>query len=201
MPQIVAASREVVGENPFTVIFDRGGYDSKLFTWLNEVGIDFITYQRGEANLAAEGFRPREALLRAVGCGCRSSRTGSRSRAAAPGGGSWWLLERLARHHPNAHDARALLRSFAELPGEIRTTAQGVAVTLAPPRHPSLPPRPPRPLRRPQSACPHLPGDRLTGHLPARRAPLRDASASLDVQTPESGGLDNYSKLQISNRA
>jgi hypothetical protein len=61
LPQIVAASREVVGENPFTVIFDRGGYDSKLFTWLNEVGMDFITYQRGEANPAAEGFRRREA--------------------------------------------------------------------------------------------------------------------------------------------
>jgi len=47
-----------------------------------------------------------------------------------------WLLERLAPHYPNAHDIRLLLRSFAELPGEIRSTAQGVVVTLDPPDTP-----------------------------------------------------------------
>jgi len=44
-----------------------------------------------------------------------------------------WLLERLAPHYHNSDDIRLLLRSFAELSGEIRSSAQGVAVTLDPP--------------------------------------------------------------------
>jgi hypothetical protein len=40
------------------------------------------------------------------------------------------LLELLVRHYPNPHDVRALLRSFAELAGEIRTTPTGVVITL-----------------------------------------------------------------------
>ena len=83
LPQIVAASREVVGENPFTVIFDRGGYDSKLFTWLNEVGIDFITYQRGGANPAAEGFRRREARFEGLRVRMQTS-IGSRPPTRGP---------------------------------------------------------------------------------------------------------------------
>ncbi|MHB1527688.1 MAG: hypothetical protein ACYCZN_15690 [Candidatus Dormibacteria bacterium] len=47
-----------------------------------------------------------------------------------------WLLERLASHHLNRHDIRLLLRSFAQLSGELRTTAQGVVVTLDPPDTP-----------------------------------------------------------------
>ena len=41
-----------------------------------------------------------------------------------------WLLGLLVRHYPNPHDVRALLRSFAELAGEIRTTSTGVVITL-----------------------------------------------------------------------
>ncbi len=47
-----------------------------------------------------------------------------------------WLLERLAPHYANSDDIRLLLRSFAEPSGEIRRTAQGVAVTLDPPDAP-----------------------------------------------------------------
>ena len=47
-----------------------------------------------------------------------------------------WLLDLLVRHYPNPHDVRALLRSFAELPGEIHATASGVLVTLEPPDTP-----------------------------------------------------------------
>jgi len=47
-----------------------------------------------------------------------------------------WLLERLAPHYQNSDDIRQLLRSFAELSGEIRTTAQGVTITLDPPDTP-----------------------------------------------------------------
>ena len=47
-----------------------------------------------------------------------------------------WLLERLALHYHNPDDIRQLLRSFAELSGEIRSTAQGILVTLDPPDTP-----------------------------------------------------------------
>jgi len=59
-PQVVAAIRQVLGERGFTVIFDRGGYDGKLFTWLGKEKIDFITYQRGDVALPAKEFRRRE---------------------------------------------------------------------------------------------------------------------------------------------
>jgi transposase len=61
LPVVIAAIREVLGEQQrFTVIFDRGGYDGKLFAWLGEQQIDFITYQRGEVDLPAEAFHRRE---------------------------------------------------------------------------------------------------------------------------------------------
>jgi hypothetical protein len=47
-----------------------------------------------------------------------------------------WLLERLERHYSNPNDVRDLLRTFAELPGDIRTTHSGVTVTLDPPDTP-----------------------------------------------------------------
>ena len=61
MPRIVGAIREVVGERRFTVVFDRGGYDGKLFDWLRAQDIGFITYQRGTPGLDASRFRRREA--------------------------------------------------------------------------------------------------------------------------------------------
>ncbi|MGH9008561.1 MAG: putative transposase [Acidimicrobiia bacterium] len=60
MPRIVDAIREVIGERPFTVIFDRGGYDGKLFKWLTEQKIGFITYQRANPNLPKEAFSRKE---------------------------------------------------------------------------------------------------------------------------------------------
>lgn len=47
-----------------------------------------------------------------------------------------WLLERLRRHYNDPKDIRDLLRSFADLPGEIRTTSTGMEVTLDPPDTP-----------------------------------------------------------------
>jgi transposase len=60
LPQVVAAIRQVLGDRSFTVIFDRGGYDGKLFAWLALQKIDFITYQRGDVALPAKEFRRRE---------------------------------------------------------------------------------------------------------------------------------------------
>jgi prepilin-type processing-associated H-X9-DG protein len=60
MPGVITAVRRVVGNQRFTVIFDRGGYDGQLFKWLVEQGLDFITYQRGEVHLEDHQFARRE---------------------------------------------------------------------------------------------------------------------------------------------
>ncbi|MDI6773098.1 MAG: hypothetical protein QME77_11030 [bacterium] len=60
MRRIVQAIREVLGERGFTVVFDRGGYNGRLFVWLHEQGIGFITYQRGSPNLPADRFSRHE---------------------------------------------------------------------------------------------------------------------------------------------
>jgi hypothetical protein len=60
LPSVIAAVRQVVGDRRFTVIFDRGGFDGQLFTWLVEQGLDFITYQRGDVHLDEDLFTRRE---------------------------------------------------------------------------------------------------------------------------------------------
>ena len=60
LPTVVEAVRKVLGERHFTVIFDRGGYDGGLFSWLVEQGLDFITYQRGDVALARDQFQRHE---------------------------------------------------------------------------------------------------------------------------------------------
>jgi transposase len=60
LPSVIAAVRKVLGDQRFVVIFDRGGYDGQLFTWLVEQELDFITYQRGEVRLADHLFARRE---------------------------------------------------------------------------------------------------------------------------------------------
>jgi hypothetical protein len=60
LPSVIAAVRKVVGDQRFTVIFDRGGYDGQLFAWLVEQGLEFITYQRGEVHLDDDLFTRRE---------------------------------------------------------------------------------------------------------------------------------------------
>ncbi|MCA1671264.1 MAG: helix-turn-helix domain-containing protein [Actinobacteria bacterium] len=60
MPRIVGAIRQVLGERRFCLVFDRGGFDGKLFSWLVGEGLDFVTYQRGHPELPAEAFARRE---------------------------------------------------------------------------------------------------------------------------------------------
>jgi transposase len=60
MPRVIAAIRDVIGDQRFTVIFDRGGYDGKLFSWLADEHIDFITYQRGNPRLPDDAFARRQ---------------------------------------------------------------------------------------------------------------------------------------------
>ena len=60
LPKVIAEIRKVLGDQHFTVIFHRGGYDGQLFRWLVEQGVDFITYQRGEVHLDDDLFARRE---------------------------------------------------------------------------------------------------------------------------------------------
>jgi hypothetical protein len=48
-----------------------------------------------------------------------------------------WVPERLLADYPNPHDAGALLRSFAQLSGELRSGPDGLRITLDPPDDPS----------------------------------------------------------------
>ncbi len=47
IPRMVEEIRRAHGETPFTLVFDRGGYSPKLFRWLTEEQIGFITYLKG----------------------------------------------------------------------------------------------------------------------------------------------------------
>jgi transposase len=60
MPRVIEAIEEVLGDRHFTVVFDRGGFDGELFTWLAERKVDFITYQRGTPKLDDGLFARRE---------------------------------------------------------------------------------------------------------------------------------------------
>ena len=101
MPRVVAAIRRVVGERRFTVIFDRGGYDSKLFTWLQDEGIDFITYQRGEPQLAPEQFSRQECRFE----GLRVRMQLSEDQVKVNGSGPW---RRIVVRSRNGHQTPIL---------------------------------------------------------------------------------------------
>lgn len=47
IPSMVEQIRQVHGSGAFTLVFDRGGYSGKLFRWLTEQGIAYITYLKG----------------------------------------------------------------------------------------------------------------------------------------------------------
>jgi hypothetical protein len=47
IPAAVAEIRRVHGKEPFTLVFDRGGYSGETFRFLQAEGIGFITYLKG----------------------------------------------------------------------------------------------------------------------------------------------------------
>jgi len=60
VPLLVEEIRRVHGEGRFTLVFDRGGYSGKLFHFLTQEGIGFITYLKGRKKrrqIPAEKFR------------------------------------------------------------------------------------------------------------------------------------------------
>ena len=112
MPKMVAAIRKVVGEGRFTVIFDRGGFDGKLFTWLQQEGIDFITYQRGDPSLPVERFQRRECHFE----GRRVRLWLAEDRVRVGGSGPWY---RIVVRSKNGHQTPILTSLRRPAPAKI----------------------------------------------------------------------------------
>jgi len=56
---MVEAAREVVGERPLTIVFDRGGWSPELFSRLVRNGADILTYRKGKSDpVPAAWFAP-----------------------------------------------------------------------------------------------------------------------------------------------
>jgi hypothetical protein len=61
IPGVVQQIRRVHGQQPFTLVFDRGGYSGDTFRFLQAEGIGFITYLKGRSarrRYASKQFRP-----------------------------------------------------------------------------------------------------------------------------------------------
>ncbi len=102
MPKLVAAIRQAIGDRPFTIIFDRGGFDGELFNWLQGEGIDFITYQVGDPNLPHGCFRRRECHFE----GRRVRMWLAEDTVIVAGSGPW---RRIVVRAPNGHQLDQLL--------------------------------------------------------------------------------------------
>lgn len=59
LPKLVEEMRAIIGDKPFTMVFDRGGYSPRLFRALQEKGVHIITYRRKPfPPYPEEDFRP-----------------------------------------------------------------------------------------------------------------------------------------------
>jgi len=64
LPEILAHCRELLGERPLTVVFDRGGWSPKLFAKLQADGVHVLTYRKGNtADLPEKKFKLRKARI------------------------------------------------------------------------------------------------------------------------------------------
>lgn len=85
MPKVIGAITAALGERAFTVVFDRGGYDGKLFSYLDRHGIGFVTYQRGDPRLDPARFSRRETRFE----GKRKRFSIAEDEAKVSGTGPW----------------------------------------------------------------------------------------------------------------
>ncbi len=108
MPRVVKAIRKVLGDQCFTVIFDRGGYDGELFTWLRQEKIDFITYQQGDPKLPKERFSRHETRFE----GKRLRYWIAEDQVSVAGSGPW---RRIVVRTQNGHQT-PILTSHMDLP-------------------------------------------------------------------------------------
>ena len=49
MPRLLREVRDLVGERPVTIVFDRGGWSPKLFDTMIKGGFDLLTYRKGRS--------------------------------------------------------------------------------------------------------------------------------------------------------
>ncbi|EQD67467.1 transposase of degenerate insertion sequence NGRIS-25c, partial [mine drainage metagenome] len=108
MPRVVKAIRRVLGDWHFTVIFDRGGYDGNLFTWLRKEKLDFITYQKGDPKLPRERFSRHETKFE----GKKLRFWIAEDQVSVAGSGPW---RRIVVRTANGHQT-PILTSLTELP-------------------------------------------------------------------------------------
>jgi len=108
MPRVVKAIRKVLGDRHFTVIFDRGGYDGNLFTWLRKEKLDFITYQKGDPQLPRERFSRHETKFE----GKKLRFWIAEDQVSVAGSGPW---RRIVVRTANGHQT-PILTSLTELP-------------------------------------------------------------------------------------
>jgi transposase len=60
LPKLVEEIRALIGERPFTLVFDRGGYSLRLFRDLRGQGVHLLTYRRKPfAPYPQEAFQPQ----------------------------------------------------------------------------------------------------------------------------------------------
>ena len=108
MPRVVKAIRKVLGDRHFTVIFDRGGYDGNLFTWLRKEKLDFITYQKGDPKLPRDRFSRHETKFE----GRKLRFWIAEDQVPVAGSGPW---RRIVVRTANGHQT-PILTSLTELP-------------------------------------------------------------------------------------
>lgn len=58
LPTLIAKTRDIIGEQLLTVVFDRGGYSATVFTALAELKILFITYAKLQVDILEDSFTP-----------------------------------------------------------------------------------------------------------------------------------------------
>ena len=58
VPDVIKQTKELTGQKRFTMVFDRGGFSSKLFRALDKANVTFITYLRGrQKQVDASAFK------------------------------------------------------------------------------------------------------------------------------------------------
>ena len=70
IPAVIAEIRRVHRKEPFTFVFDRGGYSGETFRFLQAEGIGFIIYLRGRGakrRYAAHQFKAAVLLVKVSG--------------------------------------------------------------------------------------------------------------------------------------
>ena len=100
MPAIIAEIKKVVGDRQFTVVFDRGGFDGKLFSWLRQGGHRLHHLPARRAAPGNRGLQPPRSTYRGAGGALYARRRQGKSRPL------WPLAAHRGTHQGRPPDAR-----------------------------------------------------------------------------------------------